>query len=297
MNVQRSPPTSAPVTQMENPSDSDSTSRNEAGRPARSPKSMPRYKRRRVADDTFGDSLASLKNDLTELIDSKFESLHADILNDLKIHNAELKKNLEFMSLKYEDMRTKFDELEKERNEHIKYAHELEDRIEIFEKNSRSSSIEIKNIPKKQGESKLDLPKLTQCIGKALDLDIETSEIQDAYRVNVKSNGNPPIVVKFTTVFRKEDFIRKAKRQIKDNPARLSAQIRALGYPAAQIFVAEHLTAKTRRLFLLARDFAKSNEFQFCWCSYGRIFLRKKEGAPHMLVKDEKQLDGLKNKQ
>lgn len=297
MSVQRSPP-KTPCTQMENKtSDSDSTSRNETSKTTRSPKMMPRNKRKRVGDDSLNDSLSTLKNDLMELINSKFQALHADILNDLKNHNVELNKNLEFMSNKYEDMRMKFEEHDRERKEYIKYTQDLEDRIEVFEKNSRSSSIEIKNIPKKQGESKLDLPKLTQCIGKALNLDIPASEIQDAYRVNLKSNDNPPIVVKFTTVFRKEEFMRKAKREIKANPARLSAQIRAVGYPAGQIFVAEHLTAKTRRLFMLARDYAKSNEFQFCWCSFGRIFLRKKEGAPHMLIKNEKQLDGLKIKQ
>lgn len=279
-------------------SDSDSTSRNESRKPVRSPKCMPRNKKRRmVGDVSCNDSLSSLKEDLTELIDSKFNALHIDILNDLKTHSAELKKNLEFMSCQYDDIKTKFDRLEKERNEHKNYIHELEDKIEMFEKNSRSSSNEIKNIPKKQGETKFDLPKLTQCIGKALDLDIPTSEIQDAYRVNVKSNGNPPIVVKFTTVFRKEEFIRKSKRLTKDNPAWFSAQIRALGYPSAQIFVAEHLTARTRRLFMLARDYAKTNDYQFCWCSFGRIFLREKEGAPHMLIKDEKQLADLKNKQ
>ncbi|CAG9122369.1 unnamed protein product [Plutella xylostella] len=56
------------------------------------------------------------------------------------------------------------------------------------------------------------------------------------------------------------------------------------------VYISEALTNKVRRLFFLARDFAKNQGYKFCWTSNGRVFLRKTPDSTHIEIKEESQL-------
>lgn len=51
-----------------------------------------------------------------------------------------------------------------------------------------------------------------------------------------------------------------------------------------------------RRIFYLAREFAKENNYNYCWSSRGFVYLREKENAPFIRIMNESDLDQLKNR-
>ncbi|CAH2093521.1 unnamed protein product [Euphydryas editha] len=58
-----------------------------------------------------------------------------------------------------------------------------------------------------------------------------------------------------------------------------------------------NLTAKGARLYFLARDLAKSQNYKFCWTSYGRIYVRKNENSPVIVIKNENHVNSLMQKE
>lgn len=281
---------SQPVSNEQNhPSDSDmATSDTGKGKQP----NVTRHKRKRV-DENISDSISTLRNDLSELIDTRFNALSEEI----KLNSVDQNKTFEFMSSKFDEMKINYEQLQKERKEDKRYIEELEDRIEMMQKNSSSTTVELRNILKKSGENKSNLVELAVKLGNELDMDIKRHEIQDIYRINTQSKSEPPILIKFTTALRKEEFIRTVKKVSRDHAHKLTTIQLKLGLSANPMYVSEHMTAKTRRLFFLAKDFSKSNGYDYCWCSRSRIFLRKKEGTSQVLVKNEAYLDELKKQQ
>ncbi|KAG7309289.1 hypothetical protein JYU34_005230 [Plutella xylostella] len=83
---------------------------------------------------------------------------------------------------------------------------------------------------------------------------------------------------------------------IKNSKNKLNASHLGLKDNSTPVFTAEYLTPKANRLYFLARDLVRTDLYQFCWTSQGRIFVRKSEGTPAILIKNEEQVTQLRNK-
>ncbi|KAG7296271.1 hypothetical protein JYU34_021396 [Plutella xylostella] len=115
----------------------------------------------------------------------------------------------------------------------------------------------------------------------------------DIYRSNVKNDSIGSIIVEISSKLQKDNFIRSVKNFNKGQSERLNTSHIKINGPIKQIFVSECLTKKGKRLFYMAREFAKENQYKFCWTLNGRVMLRKNEGAPMIRVDDEKDLTKL----
>lgn len=67
--------------------------------------------------------------------------------------NLDIEKSLESIKLNYECVILKIEKLENERQQYFSYIEKLEMRIECLEFGSRSSSMELRNLPPKEKES------------------------------------------------------------------------------------------------------------------------------------------------
>lgn len=54
-----------------------------------------------------------------------------------------------------------------------------------------------------------------------------------------------------------------------------------------RIYICEDLSAKNKRLFFPARDAARMNNFECCWVSHVKIFVRERAGTPCFQLKSE----------
>lgn len=155
--------------------------------------------------------------------------------------------------------------------------------------------MEIRNIPKLKTESKDDLCNAVKKIGTSLNLQIQSADIKDVYRPFAKPGvAVKPIVVDFTSVLTKDNFLKNMKKlTLQEKSDKLNSGLFG-EYPQNPIYISECLTPKGRRLFFLARDFANSYHYAYCWTSYGKIYLRQKEGMPHIRIEEEADLARLK---
>lgn len=194
---------------------------------------------------------------------------------DLKNHardkdkNIKLQESVDFTSARHDEIIEKIQITEENRTEDGKYINHLEDKIEHLEGISRSTSLEIRNIPKNHTEFKQDLVKIVIDIGKCIDITIHKSDAKDVFRLNKKSNSKP-IIIDFTTVPLKENVLialKKFNRVNKDN--KLNTGHVNMDCPKVSIYISENLTPLAKGLYFLTRDFASQNQYKHCWTSHG----------------------------
>lgn len=261
-----------------------------------------RSKRRRSPDSnidqkfqTFEDKITKMMSSWKSDMDAKFEKFDS-MLSYIK---TDIEKSLEFMSAQQEEIKQKVECLQQEckanQNDNQNHIAFLEDHIEDLLRNARNSSMELRNVPHTENETKEVLSNYLINMSEKVNSKISYIEIKDIFRIPGKPEANKPIIVELTSSMQKTKLLKAVKtfnssnRQNKLNAAHLG--LRSLSSP---VFVAEHLTSKANRLHFLARELTKAGKFKYCWTSSGKVFLRKAEGSPIILVKTEEQITHLK---
>ncbi|CAH0406228.1 unnamed protein product [Chilo suppressalis] len=226
--------------------------------------------------------------------DNKLLDLQKSI-TEIKKQNEEIFKSIDFISQKYDDLSLKISKLEDDKKESQNYITALEERLDFLEKKSRSTYVEIRNIPKMPSETKKSLSSLVEKIGQKLNVTIELRDIKDIYRINTKSDDNKPIILELTTVALKDNLIDSIKKfnKVRGADNFNTEHLQISGSPK-KVYIGDSLTPKQKRLFYLAREFAKANDYSYCWSTNGNIYLRKREGTSHFRVVSELDLDKIK---
>lgn len=304
----------------------------EKGQPARSETEQESdsgkvTRRKKVKQSTETDldaaltfKLTSFKHDITEHMtklfsgfqekqDMKLSTLLTDMgelkkeVMELKKFNTDIEQRVSTLSAQYEMSLQNNIEVTKHleilEQQHLKDAERitlLEDKLEDLQRSSRKTSIEIKNVPKQTGEDREVLMKMVLQLGKSIDCNVNSTCVRDIYRVRETKNGlkNTPIIVEFSSTLAKTEILKKSKSYNVRNKEKLRAKNLGLTKnEETSIFVSEHLTVKASRLYFLARDLAKSKGYKFCWSSYGRIYVRRNENSPIILIRSEIQVNNL----
>ncbi|CAB3260332.1 unnamed protein product [Arctia plantaginis] len=219
--------------------------------------------------------------------EQKIEKIYTFIA-EIKQQNSEICYSADFLSKSYDSLVGKIEKLESDRQTNHDYIRTLEDKLERAECYTRATCLEVRNIPVPNKESKPQLLNTITNLGKLINVTIQSHEVRDVFRTRSKGSEHKPIIVDFTSVIMKEKFIYMYK-QFKKSSA-LTTELLKMAGPIKPIYVSENLSAKMKRLFFLVRDFARVNNFKYSWSSHGKIYLRKSDGAPHYIIKDESEL-------
>lgn len=254
-----------------------------------------RLKRKRENElSTFMDEVRHMFSKFASEQKARLDSLESS-LTEIKTQNDAITLSMSTLSTKYDELQTELESFRQERKEHISYIELLENKLDNLERQSCVTKLEIRNIPKSQNESKEELCNVVKKIANTLNLQLQTVDIKDIYRPFAKPDVIKPIVVEFTSVLTKENLLKKHKKlTLQEKKEKLNTAMLGLESQQKPIYISECLTPKGRRLFFLARDFANSHEYTYCWTSYGKIYLRKKEGMPHIRIEEEADLAKLK---
>lgn len=230
--------------------------------------------------------------DVTGLIKEMFSTFS----NQQEKRFQELKTSLEVMSSKYDEFLQKISTLEKERKQDKILIKELEEKLEMSERKSRGAGIEIRNIPKQNGETKENLCTEIMQLGKALSVNIDDSYIRDVYRLKSKDASNP-VVVDLTSVLLKDKILKAVKtfNKTRAKGEKLNATHLNHSYQPKPLYISETLTHKTQRLYFLARQFKQSHGYDFCWTTNGFVYLKKNEDSHHIRINHDVDLDKLRN--
>lgn len=214
---------------------------------------------------------------------------------EIKTQNNELQKTINFLSQKYDDAVQKIDNLQVDHNRNKEAVKKLEDRVDYLERQTRVASLEIRNIPKLTPENKATLFSIVEKIGNVVNQPVQKSEIKEVFRVRTKTESMGPVIVEFVSSSSKENFLKTIKTYNKENKSnRLNTSHLHNNGIKAPIYVSEALTAKSKRLFYLAREFIKTSEFEHCWTSNGKVYVRRREGFPSRFISSEEDLASLR---
>lgn len=215
----------------------------------------------------------------------------------IKSQNCKLQESVEFTAKKYDEINTKLVQIEKTKYEQQKYICQLEGKIEQLERQGRATSVEIRNIPKNKTENRQYLTEKLLKMASVLNMPLVSTEIKNIFRIN-SAKPSPPIIVEFTTIQNKENILTSIKRYNRMNTGnRLNTGHLNIEGTSVPIYISENLTAKTKRLFFLAREIASHLNYKYCWTSHGKIFLRKNEGSSLVNVNSEQDINSLKKSQ
>jgi hypothetical protein len=257
-----------------------------------------RSKKRREPDEEVKDLKTEMRSLFTKLSSSVEQQFNA-----IRIQNEELQKSLQFMSDKYDSVLERMQRMEEKKVEDGKKMQVLEEKVEFLERKARASGLEIRNVPKnsnneKEMETKEDMCKIVQSVGRLLKMDIKEEHIKDAYRVNSNKETTKPLLIEFASVIIKEKILRGVKHFNKGKPPgeKLNTGLLDITGPKKPVFIAETLTQKTQKLFYKSRKFSKENHYSYCWISRGSVYLRKADGQPFTRITSEADLNKLRKK-
>ncbi|KAJ8708989.1 hypothetical protein PYW07_008815 [Mythimna separata] len=246
---------------------------------------------------TFKEDITSMFAELKKEQNEKFHKLQSN-LEELKSLNTELRTDLQFYSEKYDELLKNIHCMEVEAQNSHEYVRSLENKVEYLERCTKSASIEIRNLPKNQRETKQDLVEILKTIGDSMSTPITVADIRDIYRLTSKSPEiRGTVVVDFNSVLTKENLMNNVKNYNKTNAGNKlnSSHIHLPG--KTPIYLAECLTTKAKKVFYQAREFAKLYKYAYCWSAHGNIYIRRKEGETASKIVDEHDLEKLKLKQ
>lgn len=300
----RSPPAAAPTTSTEEllPQELNYDSAPDLSTVGKSGKERANFvsnllskRRREVGTDELKNSIDEMRELLTNSMsqqDFKLTALMSTV-TEIKQQNAEIQKTVDFLSEEHNNLKKKFMIMDNERKDQLLYIKTLEDKLENMERSSRSTGLEFRNFAQKTGEGKSDLISLVVKVSEKLQTPVQIHEIKDVFRTKTK-NENKPIIVELTSVLKKEAILDSLKKFKRDRNGQLESSSLGIQGPSTRVFISETLTSKNKRLFALARDFAKTNSYKYCWTSHGYVFLRKSDGQPAIRITSEEDLAHLK---
>lgn len=227
---------------------------------------------------------------------TKYEKLIEPILA-IKDQNVEIQKSIDFLSSKYDEVMDKMLTLEQKNKAYEQRIESLENKIEQLERNARTSSIEIRNIPKQASENKSLLKTIVKKVSEVIEQPLSGSDIHDIFRLRTKNESNNHIVVNFTTTSCKDGFINQCRSYNKSHKEdKLNTTHLGLPGSSKPVYIDESLTSLGRRLAFLARQFVKENNYHSTWTSYGKVFLRKSQDSPALRIDCELDISKLSHK-
>lgn len=258
------------------------------------------------------EEFQSFKIEMKEMIsswilksDKERSNLHKDIkdiktkLQEVKSTSSDMERSLDYLSKQFEDVTKKVQTLETTCSTNKLNLQQLEEKIELLQRTFTKSSIEIRNVPasSKDKESVCDLSSIVLKIGETLNMQILPSDIRDIFRLPHKqgTRGSGTIVAEFMTVTSRNTLLQAVKsfNLNRSNDEKLNTSLIGFEGKREPIYVSELLVPATKRLFAIARQFSKDNNYKFCWTANGRVFLKKDEKSKQIPIKSETCLNKL----
>lgn len=272
--------------------------------------------RSEIARDTsqINDNLTTiLKEDLAE-INRTSQELKAEI-SDLRKENIEIKNYVRGLDSKYDELREDINvlqksaqfssdqqELDRKTVESLSkdmkavqcFKHEIEEVkkqnaelkyiINDNEQRERLLNLEIMGIPEFKDEKLSEF--ITQIASKG-GVVLEIGDIIHVNRVSPRSKvqGRPRVIIaKMRTRLLKDNIVAGTRK--------CHLTTKALNIPgdSRPIYVNEHLTVFNKLLLKKCKEQAKNKQYQYVWSKNGKIFIRKNDTAPALLISKEDDL-------
>ncbi|CAG4939398.1 unnamed protein product [Parnassius apollo] len=236
---------------------------------------------------SFQENMLSMLETWFTKQDDKFTKL----LNEF----ASMKTSIKYISDKYDDLekcthevKSRVEIIEKSVQTNEPRIAYLEAKLDYIEQRARNCNAEISNLPDKRGEN---LMSIIENIANVIKQPVSARDIVSIHRVpqsNPNSSRPKNVIVKFASQITRDNFI----SAVRLNKGVTSDQINIQGSPQ-KVYVNEHLTLQSKKLFRQVRDIAKQNRYRFVWIKHGVILARADVPTPAIAIRSEKDISKL----
>lgn len=229
-----------------------------------------------------------IRQDITDIITQLVSQQLASLTSQI----SGFQESLSFLSNQYDDLLKSVNEknaaicdLASKNVNLTTQVKTLTERLGQVEQHMRSSNVEINGIPEHRSES---LVKTLEQLGNVVENPFVENDILHITRVaklNKESDRPRSIIVKLRSQRRRDELlaaVSKYNRKHSDN--KLNSKDLGIGGRQVPVFVAEHLTPFNKSLHAASRKKAKEAGYKFVWVRDGRIFVRKNEQCPAIVI-------------
>lgn len=240
------------------------------------------------------DKLQDQQNSRLDAMEGRIAELSAK-LTTANNTSQDIGKSVDFVSEKIFELQGKIDSFKKDWTAISAQISDLEDKQEALARAMNKTCIEIRNVPKQTPTpTKSELFGFIRKLCSGLNIEIHSGDIRDVSRfTSRKDNMCWNLTVELSNTLIKNNILSATRKYNVGNTAnKLNASHLGLGGNKA-IYISEYLTPKAKRIYFLAREFAKSEQYEYCWSANGNVYLRKKNGFPYILIKNEDHLNSL----
>ncbi|CAG9785751.1 unnamed protein product [Diatraea saccharalis] len=228
--------------------------------------------------------LAKVTDSVSKALESKFLELEKTVRTVSDLYDG-IKTTVEKSTSSVKKLQTE----NKSLNDQIKMLqtklNNMEEASLRQEQWSRLQNIEIVGVPEAKDES---LPDILNKIVKHLNVPLDPHEMDFIHRIQAKRQvkGQPrSLVIRFQNR-NKRDAILSAARKC----GGITSRDIGMQGELKNIYINEHLTIHNKQLLSSCKKTAKTNNYKFVWTKNCRIYTRKAENSPYLLISCEDDL-------
>lgn len=240
-----------------------------------------------------------LKEELSSLIEENIKKTVSFQLRNINERIMEFTETVAFFNKQHEEMKAELQEksvtiaeLQKDNQTLHSTVKDLNHRLLLAEQNLRESNLEINGIPEHKTEN---LSTVVAQIARTVDcnvLDEDVCHVTRVAKLNKESDRPRTVIVKLRSPRHRDAMLAAVAKFNKSNPkSKLSTQHLGLAGSPKPVFVSEHLTPANKSLHAAARLKAKTESYKFTWIRNGRIYVRKDEFSPAILIRNHESLN------
>lgn len=234
------------------------------------------------------DLLILIRQELSTVLKEIISAELKPLINDIQ----DLKTSLSYLTNENSKLLEQIKSLESEKDNLTKRTDELELRVAKMQhenadrqQRERFLNLEIVGVPERKSENLSDLLKK---IAEHAGVTVTGADIEHASRVQPRQPivGRPrAIVVKLKSQLIKDSIISGLRKS-----RGVTTQDVGIAGSERRFYVNEHLTIHNKDLLKKTKERAKSNFFTYVWVKNCRIFVRKSDAAPPLLIKSMEDL-------
>ena len=251
-----------------------------------------------ILNSDLCSKISEIQDDINTVIKRDLERIQSDI-NVINSNQSQLftdmndvKKSLDYYDEEQKDLRDNIKSIETNTVNNTAECSalksevaKLQSELNTMQQRDRQQNLEISGIPEKSNE---DLVTYVVSISQYVGILITSADVVHATRIQprIRNPGRPKlVVVKLVSKQLRDSILSgvRAKKGVNTENIGLLGEVK-------KIFLNEHLTPLNKMLYKNVRDSTKAKNYTYTWIRDGKIFVRKDDTSPKILIKDSADL-------
>lgn len=237
-----------------------------------------------------------LRSEITSIMRNELRAVIRNILDEeftrIKSQLQEFQKSLSHINLQFDkaisDVKLCMENTQQLQSENIllkKKVNDMELRLSQVEQDARQNNIEIHCLPEHKQENLL---KTVTQLSSVVSYPITENDILSCNRVQkLNSTSKMPrtVICKLSNKLKRDNLLAAVLTYNKANPKqKLNTKLLGYGNIESPVYVSEHLTPSNKALHAQTRIKAKEKQYKYVWVRNGKIFVRKDETSPALVI-------------